>query len=135
MQYLWCVYRMEVQNDSDALISEDEIGEDTELEEPLPATHDDAGEKTETDTENPGEGTETDTDGPDTTPQQEATGSSSSSTHRRRRHRRNSNDGLIGTCTRSQAKRIRRLSDYMAPPTSCKWAVTRLQGFNKDPCC
>ena len=50
--HLYCAYR---KNESDALISgdEDESVADTEVEEPLPATHDDTGEETETDTEGP----------------------------------------------------------------------------------
>lgn len=43
-----------------------------------------------------------------------------------RRRRRNSNGGLVGPVTRAQHKRLKELLDHLAPPTSCKPAVTRL---------
>mgnify|MGYP001290755149 CR=1 FL=1 len=142
--HVYCVYRTETENESDALISDDESVADTIIEELVPATHDAAdGEETETDS---------DGEGPFSTAQEEAEvapmasttggsgssstgGSGSSSTPRRRRRSSTgySNLEFLGASTRSRAKRTKSLRDHLSPPTSCKRAVTRLQDHNPDP--
>jgi len=40
---------------------------------------------------------------------------------------------LLGTPTRSQVKRTKKLRDYISPPVSCRLAMRRLEDYNGPP--
>lgn len=122
--------------------------DDTELEDPAPMAHgleSDGSSVAETELDESAQAAHaahvphgsTDDGGHDTaiasTPKRRRRNSSSSSNSNINSSRFFSNGSLLGTPTRAQVKRTRKLCDHMSPPRSCRLAMRRLEDHNGHP--
>ncbi|CAN0574700.1 unnamed protein product [Ectocarpus sp. 12 AP-2014] len=108
--------------------------EDTELEDLAPTAHgsdSDGASVAETELDAHGSTDDGDHDTPiATTPKRRRRNSSSSNINSSRFF---SNGSMLGTPTRAQVKRTRRLRDHLSPPRSCRLAMRRLEDHNGPP--